>query len=164
MRVNPPSFVFSPSDIILQISSSESAPVNQSSTYRLSLSSLTVLHSSNLARWFITVALSKKGLAAFPKVSLVNLIVLIWSFTFHKNRWTSLSSVWSPIIRKAFWMSADNPYCHLQNRSKILTRSGIIFGPFSMQSFRLILFTPLHEASKTGLTLVDRLLSLTTGW
>ena len=107
--------------------------------------------------------LRRKELHVFPKITRLNLITLVLPLTSHRNRCTSLSSGCRLICKKALVMSAVRAYFHCRNRSRICTKFGVRLGPAFMQSFSDTPFSPLHEALKTGLILVVRLSSLTTG-
>ena len=109
------------------------------------------------------VAFSKNGLDLFPKGTWTNLIVRTTPWSFHRKRWTSWSSLCTPTCRKALLISAVSATFHRRNRTKMAARFGSMLGQVSRQSFNDTPLGPAEEASKTGRTLVVRLLLFTTG-
>ena len=108
----------------------------ESSTYRLSCSSLTTGDGGNGDKWCCIVAFNRNGLQQFPKGTQVNRKVITSSPGCHKNRWTSLSSSRMLIWWKAFSMSAVTATGQRRKRTRISVRFERRQGPTSMQSFK----------------------------
>ena len=121
--------------MMLQASPVESAPVNRSSTYRLSFSSCTAWEGEQVAKWCFTVAFNRKGLEQLPKGTRRNLLCLTSPSRFQRNLCTSRSPGLTLICKKGFSTSAVMATFHRRNLKRISVRLLSKQGPTSIQSF-----------------------------